>query len=403
MLKRNFWGATFLIAGGCIGAGMLALPIVMSDLGLRYALYVLAGVWVILCYTGLLTIESTLWFPEETSYISIIRMALGRYGGFIAWAVFALLLYSLLAAYNSVGGQIITSVEHRYLGHDMPNWIGTTLWTAIFAFIIFFGMALSEKVNRLLILGLGASFIALSATIAPNINLRLLHTGNWHGFLLTLPIVTAAFGYHIILPGIRNYLSSKKSLITWAVILGTFLPLCFYALWIFLIFGVVPQTGEQGLLSMIHAVHPVERLTQAIAFYTNSAWIAFFVRFFTFFAITSSLIAVALGLFDLLSDAFQIYKDAIGRLTLVLMTFMPPYFYSLLYPKGFILALSYAGVFVVILHGIMPALIAWIGRYEYWQSGATYKVWGGKPALIFVMCFAVMVIFAQLGVNLRWF
>jgi tyrosine-specific transport protein len=329
---------------------------------------------------------------------------LGRYGKVGSWIIFILLLYSLMAAYSSVGGEIIASAAYRYLGHNMPLWLGSSIWISLFATLIYYGMSLSEQINRLLVLGLAASFVALSATVTPHITPQLFKLGHWNGFILTLPVVTAAFGYHIIVPSIRAYLADQKKLLTWSITLGTFLPLCFYAIWVLLIFGTIPQVGEYGLSNLLQANQPVEQLIQAIAVFSPNTWTTSCVRFFTFFAITSSLIAVAIGLFDLLADGLSIKKDPLGRFTLVLMTFVPPFFYALFYPKGFLLALSYAGVFVALLHGILPALLVWVGRYQYWQQGkATYKVWGGKPALVTIIALSILVIIAEFGIQLHWF
>jgi tyrosine-specific transport protein len=66
----------------------------------------------------------------------------------------------------------------------------------------------------------------------------------------------------------------------------------------------------------------------------------------------------------------------------------------------FFKALNFAGgICAVILFGILPALMVWIGRYKKANSGA-YKMPGGKPALVFIMAFAISILFIQISAML---
>ena len=137
MSTKKLFGATLLISGACIGAGMLALPIIMASLGLRLSIYTLIGMCLFMSFTGLLVIEANLWLPLDTSYISMAESTLGRKGKIVTWITYTLLLYSLLAAYTTIGGQLITTIELKYLGHGLPHWTSYGIWTLIFAVIIY--------------------------------------------------------------------------------------------------------------------------------------------------------------------------------------------------------------------------------------------------------------------------
>jgi tyrosine-specific transport protein len=68
---------------------------------------------------------------------------------------------------------------------------------------------------------------------------------------------------------------------------------------------------------------------------------------------------------------------------------------ALVYPNMFLAALNYAGAFgAVVLFGILPALMAWCGRYRQGLSG-TFRVVGGKVTLVAVIIFAFMVMGMQ--------
>jgi tyrosine-specific transport protein len=69
---------------------------------------------------------------------------------------------------------------------------------------------------------------------------------------------------------------------------------------------------------------------------------------------------VALGLFDYLADLFQRRNTVTGRLQTGAITFLPPLAFALFYPRGFVMALGYAGVALSVL--ALLSLPFWHGR-----------------------------------------
>jgi len=104
---------------------------------------------------------------------------------------------------------------------------------------------------------------------------------------------------------------------------------------------------------------------------------------------------VSLSLFDFLADGLKIKETPWHKLGLLVLTFVPPILFTVFYPRGFILALTYAGVFVAILLAIFPAMMVWNGRYRL-KIAEGYRAKGGKIALILVILFSLLVIYVQL-------
>ena len=111
---KQIIGAALLLAGTCIGAGMLALPVSTAPLGLLGAVVVLILASVFMAYTGYLVVEVSQWFQQETSYISMARTVLGKPGQYLAWVSFLLLLYALMVAYMTGGGALVAALAHSY-------------------------------------------------------------------------------------------------------------------------------------------------------------------------------------------------------------------------------------------------------------------------------------------------
>ncbi|HLF66241.1 MAG TPA: aromatic amino acid transport family protein, partial [Gammaproteobacteria bacterium] len=73
--------------------------------------------------------------------------------------------------------------------------------------------------------------------------------------------------------------------------------------------------------------------------------------------------------------------------------------FALFFPKGFLMALGYAGTFVAILYGILPALMVWRARYHD-RLTPKLRVFGGKPLLCVILIASVAIILFQVAAML---
>ena len=73
------------------------------------------------------------------------------------------------------------------------------------------------------------------------------------------------------------------------------------------------------------------------------------------------------------------------------LTFIPPLVIVIFYPQIFILALSYAGIVVILLLVLFPIIMVWSGRYKR-KIAEGYRVFGGKYSLVIVSCIAVVIL-----------
>src|SRR5690606_1527532 len=83
-----------------------------------------------------------------------------------------------------------------------------------------------------------------------------------------------------------------------------------------------------------------------------------------------------------------------GRVQTALFTFVPPLCFALFYPQGFIMALGYAAIALVILDIFLPVAMVHVQRGQR-QTIGEYQVSGGKPALIMATGAGVLIITAQ--------
>jgi tyrosine-specific transport protein len=114
------------------------------------------------------------------------------------------------------------------------------------------------------------------------------------------------------------------------------------------------------------------------------------VHLFADLALATSFLGVALGLFDYLADLFQRRNTAAGRLQTGAITFLPPLAFALFYPRGFVMALGYAGVALSVLALLLPSLLAWKSRQQHPEQG--YRLRAENRCCIVFACGVVIIL-----------
>lgn len=397
MSSNRTLGGIFIIAGTCIGAGMLALPVAMASGGFVGSCVALTCFWLAMALTGLYVLEVNLYLPAESHFISMAKFTLGRLGEVVAWCTYLLLLYSLMAAYLSAGGDLVENAFSAIIHTELDAWVKPLPWIGVAAVAIYLGARTVDGLNRLLFLGLILTYVMMVFFTMPHLQLGYLLPGKPLSLLTALPILSTAFGYHVVIPSMRLYLSGVVKNLVKIILLGSFITLVVYLFWNLVVFGSIPASGDLSLDAIQHSAQPVTKIASTLAALTHNTALVTIIEFFIFFAISTSFIGIALALFDFLMDGLKIARTPGGKFWVAVLTFIPPLTYALLFPSGFILALSYAGVFVAILHGILPAAMAWAGRNRGLPE--LYRAPGGKIGMAFIILFSLLIITVQVAVN----
>lgn len=391
-------GGIFIIAGTCIGAGMLALPVTMASGGFIGSCGALFIFWLAMTLTGLYVLEVNLYLPAESNFISMARLTLGRAGESVAWFTCLLLLYSLLAAYLSGGGDLVGSALGTITTQDIHQWLRPLPWILVASVAVYLGARYVDGLNRVLFLGLILTYFMMVFFTLPTVHPAYLSDGKPLSLLAAFPILSTAFGYHVVIPSMRLYLAGDVKQLIKIIVVGSLISLVVYLFWDLVVFGTIPVMGALSLETIQHSGQPASEIANTLAALTQKTSLVMIIEFFIFFAIATSFIGLSLALFDFLADGLKIPRKPLGKILVIFLTFIPPFTYALLFPKGFILALSYAGVFVAILHGILPAAMAWSGRNRALPKH--YLAPGGKFGMIIIMLFSLLIIAMAVGLPL---
>ncbi|MDU1270761.1 MAG: tyrosine transporter TyrP [Escherichia coli] len=362
-MNNRTLGSVFIVAGTTIGAGMLAMPLAAAGVGFSVTLILLIGLWALMCYTALLLLEVYQHVPADTGLGTLAKRYLGRYGQWLTGFSMMFLMYALTAAYISGAGELLASSISDWTGISMSATAGVLLFTFVAGGVVCVG---TSKVN-LLTLPLQQG-LALSA----------------------IPVIFTSFGFHGSVPSIVSYMDGNVRKLRWVFITGSAIPLVAYIFWQVATLGSIDSTTFMGLLAN-HA--GLNGLLQALREMVASPHVELAVHLFADLALATSFLGVALGLFDYLADLFQRSNTVGGRLQTGAITFLPPLAFALFYPRGFVMALGYAGVALAVLALIIPSLLTWQSRKHNPQAG--YRVKGGRPALVVVFLCGIAVIGVQ--------
>ena len=398
-MRNRALGSILIVAGTTIGAGMLAMPLAAAGTGFPVTLVLLFGLWALMCYTALLLLEVYQHVPPDTGLGSLAQRYLGRYGQWLTGFSMLFLMYALTAAYISGAGELLASSLSGWFDISLPPAAGVLLFTLVGGAVVCIGTSLVDLFNRFLFAAKTLFLLIMLALLLPHIHkVNLLTLPLEKGLALSaIPVIFTSFGFHGSVPSIISYMSGDVKKLRQIFMIGSFIPLVAYIFWQLVTLGSIGSSAFAALLAQ-HA--GLNGLLQAIRDVVASPHVELAVHLFADLALATSFLGVALGLFDYLADLFQRKNTPAGRLQTGLLTFLPPLAFALFYPRGFVMALGYAGVALAVLALIIPSLLTMQSRKHNPQQG--YRVAGGQPVLWLVFSCGVAVIAVQFSIVAGW-
>ncbi|AJI45924.1 amino acid transporter [Francisella tularensis subsp. novicida] len=362
-------GAIAIIAGTAIGAGMLGIPFAVAAVGFNYAVAALFLVWIIMYATALLIIEANISQPLGTDMDSIAHNILGKPGRVLNLLFYLLLLYSLLTAYIFMGGQLFQTYILCWLNLENAS-LAKLLFCLIFGFFIYKGIKVVFSVNELFLSLKVLAFILFIAFVAPQIRTSLLENKalGVEYVWFAIPILVTSFGFHIVIPAIRNYFENDI-VFKRTVAIGALAPLLVYLVWVVATLGTVSLYGNNGFIALSKAGETLAEAYQGLG--QNGPLV--FIRLFENFAIITSFLGVALALFSFNRDLYGL--DIRKKLLTLVITLLPPLIFAIYFVNSFIAALGYASIFVSVLLIVQPAMMVWTIRTKQGKNDILSKLY----------------------------
>jgi tyrosine-specific transport protein len=386
-MNAKQWGGILLITGNAIGGGMLALPLATAQSGFINSALFLIVCWVTMLTGALLILEVNLWFPRHSHLISMARATLGVSGEIIAWLCYLFLLYSLLAAYIAGGSDFLQGLLRKTDIH-LATGITATLFVLILGAVVYKGIHSVDLLNRILMGGKLFIFCLLVLFLLPFISIKQLGQGNLHHLSASLTIIITSFGFAAIIPSLRSYFHSNIKQLRQVIFFGSLIPLICYILWIGAIMGVIPI---DKLRAIAYSSGTTSHLTNTLSQLLNKNSISFLAWVFTSICLATSFLGIGISLSDFLIDGLRLMPNKKNKIIVQILSFFPPLIIVLFYPAVFMVALNYAGIWCASLLALLPALMAWSGRYRQ-QIVSPYRVIGGKSLLSLLIIVSSIII-----------
>ncbi len=383
-MNTKLLGSALIISGTALGAGMLAIPMVLAQFGLFYGTLLMLLIWFGTTYSALILLEATVKSGGGLGLNSIARKTLGKGGQLVSNALLYALLICLLMAYI-LGAADLLAKGANSIGMELSFVQSQILFTLVMGAVVACGTGVIDKLNRALFLVMIASLLVTLFVLIPEssaANLTQVSNHDHLGLIQTSAVLFTSFGFMVVIPSLVSYNdgATDKQLRN-MVIIGSVIPLFCYLCWLFAVVGNLAPEQLREFASVSELIAGFEH---------DAPWIGSVLSVFTGLALLTSFFGVAMSLFHQNSDAFNQ-----NRLITYVITFVLPLVGAVLAADQFLSVLAYAGIILVFLAVFVPMAMV----YKLRLAGTLaerYTVEGGRVMMMFGLGFGLFLLMSQL-------
>ncbi|NAW85553.1 amino acid permease, partial [Photobacterium halotolerans] len=376
-----------------LGAGMLAIPMVLAQFGLLWGTLLMLLIWVGTTYAALLLLEASIKSGGGLGMNSIARKTLGKGGQLVTNGLLYALLVCLLMAYIIGAGDLLKKLTDG-LGVVLSATQAQIAFTVVAGVVVAAGTGVIDRLNRLLFAAMVIMLAMTLVTLVPGINpdnLASVGSDNKVALIKTSSVLFTSFGFMVVIPSLVTYNpeATQKQLRN-MVIAGSVIPLFCYLFWLY---AAVGNLSPEQLVGFAN----VSELIAALS--VNHGSMQLILSVFTGLALLTSFLGVAMALFDQNADAFRQ-----NRAVTYVLTFILPLLGAILAANQFLSVLSYAGIILVFLAIFVPMAMTVKVRKDGDKATvavkegneAVYQAGGGVMALALSFLFGCFLLLAEL-------
>lgn len=383
-------GSILLVAGTCIGSGMIALPMVLAKIGLLPSIALMLGIWAVMYATSLVSLELNLQAKQGLSLGELGKFFSGPKAQTLGIVSLKLLSYALLAVFIYGG----TSVLEKLFQIEGSFKLIATQYTAIAFVLLLLPIKWVDYVNRFLFMGLMAIVAVLITGLALKISWSHLplygpNADQWSSWQALIPVVFTSFGFQVIFHTLTNYCQKDASILKSAFFWGSLIPAFVYILWTSSVLSVVFHENPIFYNQIVIGKADVGDLIGELSRIAQWPGIQQLVWWTSLLAIVTSVLGVGVGLCESLKKIIAPYVPGMWSSVLAaLATLCPAYVVAILVPNAFISVLGFAGMILVVIAIFLPLYLLRKAQFNTLFYSAL-----SKPALL-VMCAVVGLIIA---------
>ncbi|MFA0486224.1 amino acid permease [Vibrio sp. 10N.222.55.B11] len=376
-------GSSLIIAGTALGAGMLAIPMVLAQFGLLYGTLLMVLICFGTTYAALLLLEATIKAGGGLGLNSIARKTLGKQGQLLTNGLLYALLICLLMAYILGAGDLLSKLLSNF-GVELTATTSQVVFTLLAGAVVASGTGVIDKLNRALFFVMLASLFATMVFLAPSmtqVNLMQVTSHDHVDLIKTSAILFTSFGFMVVIPTLvsYNHEATDKQLRN-MVIVGSLIPLVCYLCWLFAVVGNLSEEQFRSFKNVSDLM---------AAFEAQSPWVGNVLSTFTGLALLTSFFGVAMSLFNQNKDMFNQNTTVTYCISFIL-----PLAGSLLAADKFLQVLNYAGIILVFLAVFVPLVMVHKQRFMK-VAEDRYSAEGGRPMMLFSLLFGCFLLISQ--------
>lgn len=352
-------GGSMIIAGTAIGAGMLALPITSAGMWFYWSMGVMALTWAMMLLSSQAILEVNLRYEPGASFHTLVKDLLGPVWSIVNGISVAFVLYTLVYAYISGGGSIVSHAVEATGGFTPSRLLCGSIFFLLMTACVWWSTWIVDRLSVIMVIGMVVAFgLSMTGMLSRLRFDELLVGGQGEGSFLfiwaALSTYLTSFCFHASVPSLVKYFGNDASSVNRCLIRGTLIALSCYVIWLITTDGTI---SREQFKVVIAAGGNVGDLVHEAGVNLNSGFILRALEAFSFLAIASSFLGAGLGLFDYMADLCGFGDDRAGRTKTAAVTFLPPLVFWTVYPNGFLPAIAWAGLAAAIWSVIVPALL----------------------------------------------
>jgi tyrosine-specific transport protein len=391
-------GSIMLVAGTCIGSGMIALPMLLIKIGIIPSIILMLLVWLLMYFSALITVELNLQAGKGLALEALAKKFSGLYAEIIGAISFKILSFALIAVYIYAGSSVIQKMFESYGFIYDFNYI-----CFLYAFIIFvifmFPIRFIDYINRIL-------FISLLIVIAILI-IGLISLINWSNLPLftdnyqdlsywgiILPVVFTSFGFQGSCHSFANYCNLNSLILKRALLWGSLIPMIVYIIWNFSAVAVIFNENPEFYYTMFNNKVEVGDFVAQLSKIAKWKSIQILIWWVSILAIITSVLGVGLGLFDSIKYSFTIKnRNFIAKIVASTITVLPSFLVAILVPNAFITVLGFSGMILAIIAILLPVYLL----YKVEIKNFYYPILKNKILVIISVVFGLSIMICEIS------
>ena len=385
-------GSIMLVAGTCIGSGMIALPMTLSKIGIIPSILLMIFTWLLMYFTSLITVELNLQAGKGLALGALGRKFSGKIAEVIGTSSFKVMSYALVAVYLYAGSSVIQKLFESSTTQEYSFNSIATIYALAASLLFLLPIKLIDYVNRFLFVGLlvviGILIIGLTSIINwSNLPLFAENYSDISAWQILIPVVFTAFGFQGSCHSFANYCNLNAKILKRALFFGSLIPMVVYIIWNSSSLAVVYNDNPEFYNQVVSGKVEVGDLIKELSHIAKWQSMQLLVWWITILAIVTSLLGLGIGLYESIKEMIPV-KGILGNILASIATILPAYLVALLVPNAFITVLGFAGMILAVIAILMPVYLFYRAKI----IKPNYPILKNKWLIILVTIIGILII-----------